>query len=244
MSFPFAGIAPYSQLYADPTAAAHATIGTLAQDEDGGLWRYCYAGGTLTDMLGAGNYSQPKDCTPYATVVGSWTLKVTETTCAKNAYANGCIVLVCATAGARLTYMIKSNTVSTGVYTILTLKSPIKIAVVATDYATMHPSRFADVRSGTAATYYMSVVCMPMQAVTSTYYFWGKTRGVVYVIPSNTSPGAAARDRMCTFSNDGSVYMADESYNGGYSDQLAGYLIPRTAGTYASGDATLFLQLE
>jgi hypothetical protein len=240
----FAMTAPFSALYAAPTATKKAAIGQLAQDPEGGLWRYFYAGGTLTDLLGAGCYAQPVDCTPYATDAGSWTLKVTETTCAKNRYANGTITLVCATGGYRYTYHIKSNTVSTGVYTILTLQHPVRTAIVATDYATLEPNRFVDVRSLTAAgAGGMSVVCMPLQAVTATYYAWGKTRGMCYGIPIAGAPGAGARERAITFGHgDGSLRVAAVVWNAGFSDQYAGYLVPRTD-TYG-GDQSFMLQLE
>ena len=86
---------------------------------------------------------------------------------------------------------------------------------------------------------------MPLQPVTSGYYFWGKTRGPVFGVVSSTVPGAASNDREIVFQGtDGALIMADEAWNAGNSQQYAGYLLPRTGGSYGGGDQTFFLCLE
>ncbi len=241
----FALTAPFSALYADPTTTKKATIGSLASDPLGGLWRYIQAGAAITNpLLGCGSYSQPADGTPSATAVGSWTLIVTHATAVKDQYANGTIIIGAA-AGYRRFYLIKSNTVSNGTSITLTLHSPITYAIAGTEWATMCENRFRDVRHISAGAGLMSVCCMPLRAVASGSYCWAKVRGETYGVVSSTVPGAASNDRQIVFQGtDGALIMADEAFHAANSQQLAGWLIPRTGSTYAGGDQTFWLQIE
>jgi len=245
----FALTAPFSALYADPTTTQKAAIGALASDPLGGLWRYFKAGAAITNPLdGAGSYSQPTDCTPALTAIGSWTIAVTACsparTAVKDDYANGTIIIGAAS-GYRRFYHIKGNTVGTTTTTTLKLHHPVTYAIAGTEWATMNNNRFYDVRGLAAAGGYMSVCCMPLQAVPSGYYAWGKVRGETFGVVSSTVPGAASSDRAIVFQGtDGALIMADEAFNAGNSQQLAGWLIPRTGGTYAGGDQTFWLQIE
>ena len=248
MSFPNLGIAPFSALYAAPTSTPKAKIGQLVGDQMGGVWAYCKAGAAITNpLLGIGCYAQPDDCIPGETAVGSFTIAVTgispNTSVTKNQYANGTIIIGAA-AGYRRFYHIKSNTASSTTTTTLTLYHPVRYTIAGTEWATIVPSRFSDVRHLSAGAGYMSVVCMPLQTVTSGYYFWGKVRGEVFGVVSSTVPGAASNDRAIVFQGtDGALIMADEAWGASNSQQYAGYLIPRTGGSYKGGDQTFMLQL-
>lgn len=243
------GYADLASLYAAPTSSAKAMIGQVAEDAMGGRWRYCKAGAAITNpLLGLGCYAQPDDCTPGATSVGSYTIAVTgitpNTSVSANQYQNGTIIIGAAAANRRF-YHIRSNTSSTTTTTTLTLWHPVRYAIAGTEWATIVPSPWSDVRHITAGAGYMSVVCMSLQPVTSTYYFWGKTRGPVFGTVSSTVPGAASNDRIIAFQGtDGALIMADEAWNAGNSQQMAGWLIPRTGGSYAAGDQTMWLQVE
>jgi len=244
----FALTAPFSALYADPTTSQKATIGSLASDPLGGLWRYMKAGAAITNpLLGVGSYAQPTDCTPAATAVGSWTIAVTGSTdasCVKDQYANGTIIIGAA-AGYRRWYHIKGNTASSTTTTTLTLHQPVTYAIAGTEWATINTNRFYDVRPLSAGAGYMSVCCMPLRAVASGSYCWAKVRGECFGVVSSTVPGAASNDRMIVFQGtDGALIMADEAFHAANSQQLAGWLIPRTGGTYAGGDQTFWLQIE
>uniref|UniRef100_A0A6M3J3R8 Uncharacterized protein n=1 Tax=viral metagenome TaxID=1070528 RepID=A0A6M3J3R8_9ZZZZ len=243
--FNFTGFISFEAAYAAPTATATAKIGELREDEMGGRWRYCKAGAAITNpLLGLGCYAQPADNTPSATAIGSMTLIVTDATCTADQYANGTI-LIGAAAAYRRFYHVRSNTASDGTYTTLTLYHPIRYAIAGTEWATIVPSPYSDVRHISAGAGLMSVVCMALQTVTSGYYFWGKTRGPAYGIVSSTVPGAASNDRAIVFQGtDGALIMADEAWNAGNSQQYAGYLLPRTGSTYGGGDQTFMLQLE
>jgi len=239
---------PFEVAYKAPSATlgdiGH-KIGQLARTPDGSLWRLCKAGAAISNpLLGVGCYSQPVDCTPSATAAGETELIVTDASCAKDDYADGTIIIGAAAASRRF-YHIKSNTKSDATYTTLTLYHPLLVAVPGTEWATITPCRFRDVRPLSAAAGYMSVVCMPLQTVTSAYYFWGKVRGPVFGVVSSTVPGAAGNDRQIVFQGtDGALIMADEAWNAGNSQQHAGWLIPRTGGDYGGGDQDFMLQLE
>ena len=231
-------------LYADPTATPKAAIGAIAEDELGGRWRYCLAGGNiLNPLLLAGGHKQPTDLTPGATAVGSYTIACTglsDASCTKDQYAGGSVVIY--KSGNSRLYYIAGNTASATTTTTLTLISPVLHAIAGTEWATINPSPYRDVRI-MAGNYY-GAICAPLQPVTSGYYFWGKTRGFCYGTVASTVPGAAANDRALVVTASGALQMADESYGGGVSHQMVGYLLPRTGGAYGGGDQSYMLQLE
>ena len=245
MSFPVTGRAVFEGLYAAPTVDPVATIGDVQEDEMGGRWRYCKAGAAISNpLLAAGGYAQPTDLTPGITAVGSYTIACTgsgDASCTKDQYANGTIIIGAAAANRRF-YHIKGNTASSTTTTTLTLYHPVRYAIAGTEWATINPCPWADVRP--MAGNYMAAVCLPFQPVASGYYFWGKTRGLSFGTVHSTVPGAAANDRALIFSAAGALMMADESFYAQTSHQLAGYLLPRTMGDYAGGDQGFMLQLE
>jgi len=163
---------------------------------------------------------------------------------AKDLFANGTIIIGAA-AGYRRFYHIKGNTLSATTTTTLTLHQPVTYAIAGTEWATMVPNRFLDVRHLSAGQSMMSVCCMPLRAVASGSYCWAKVRGETFGVVSSTVPGAAASDRQIVFQGtDGALIMADEAFHAANSQQLAGWLIPRTGSTYAAGDQTFWLQIE
>jgi len=243
------GVAPFSALYAAPTATAKAHIGQLAMDPMGGLWRYFRAGAAITNpLLGCGNYQQPSDASITAAAVGALTVDVTSLTVydsvVKDQFADGTLIVGAAAANRRW-YHIRANTYNAADDTTLTLWHPVRYAIAGTEWATLTANPWYDVRHLSAGAGLMSVVCMPMQPVTAEYYAWGKTRGPIFGVVSSTVPGAASNDRLVVFQGtDGAMIMADESWNAGNSQQIAGWLIPRTGSTYAAGDQTVWLQIE
>ena len=241
------GFASFETLYAAPTAATTAVIGQQVQDPMGGLWRYGYFGAAITNpLLAAAGYKQPTDLTPGATTVGSYTIACTgsgDASCTADQYANSTIIIGAAAANRRF-YHIKSNTASATTTTTLTLYHPVRYAIAGTEWATINPCPWADVRPMGSGATYDSACGMPLQPVTATYYAWMKTRGPIFGTVMSTVPGAAANDRLVVFHQDGSMKMADEAWNAGTSEQICGWLMPRTASTYAAGDQGVYLQIE
>lgn len=235
---------PFSALYAAPTATQKDVLGKWVDDELGGRWRYCKAGANITNpLLGAAGFRTYTAVTPAITAVGSWTMAYTgsgDATCVKDLYAGGTIIIGAAAANRRI-YHIKGNIASSDTTGILTLHHPVRYAMAGTEWATINPNPWADVRP-MASDGYRSVVCFPMQPVTSGYYFWGKTRGFCFGTVASTTPGAAADDRALAFNRDGALIMVDEAWNAGNSMQYAGWLIEKTAS--GDGDQSFMLQLE
>ena len=246
MSFPTISAAPLSALYAAPTSAAKSPVGQGVDDELGGRWRYCLAGAAITNpLLGAGAFATYTSLTPAITAVGSYTMAYTgsgDASCTKDQYAGGTIVIGAAAANRRI-YHIKGNTASATTTGTLTFYHPVRYAIAGTEWATINPSPYRDVRP-MASDGYRSVVCFPLQPVTSGYYFWAKTRGFCFGTVASTTPGAAADDRALAFNRDGALIMVDEAWGKATpnSMQYAGYLIEKTAS--GDGDQSFMLQLE
>ena len=244
MSFPITSYAPLSALYAAPTAAVKAALSQGVEDELGGRWRYCKAGAAITNpLLGAGAFATYTAVTPAITLVGSFTMAYTgsgDASCTKDQYAGGTIIIGAAAANRRV-YHIRGNIASSDTTGILTFHHPVRYAMAGTEWATINPSPYRDVRP-MASDGYRSVVCFPLQPVTSGYYFWGKTRGLCFGIVASTTPGAAADDRALAFNREGALIMVDETWNAGNSMQYAGYVIAKTAS--GDGDQSFMLQLE
>lgn len=243
----FDRVSPFSALYAVPTSTPKAKVGQKTEDPMGGIWRYCRAGAAITNpLLVAGNNGYPSDCSVGATAVGSWTIACTSLTVfdtvTKDQFANATILIGAAAANRRF-YHVSSNPAAATDDVVLTLHHPVQYAITGSEWATIVPSPYYDVRPMAGGN--VTGVCWPGQPVDSGYYFWAKTRGPIFMV-AGTVPGAVTRDRLGVVATDGSVIMADESWGSGYNDQIAGYLIPHTQGTYGSGsgDQTMQLQLE
>jgi hypothetical protein len=79
-----------------------------------------------------------------------------------------------------------------------------------------------------------SVVCVPQIAVTSTYYFWGQTKGPCFVTPD--IEWTTASTRMAEFNADGTIGAST-----GVALQNAGFVIYDNA---ADADSYVMLMLE
>lgn len=239
------GFASFETLYGAPTVARKAPLGHGVFDPMGGRWRYCKAGAAITNpLLGCIGYAGWTNVTPGATAVDGTSIACTgssDATCTEDQYADGTIIIGAAAANRRF-YHIKGNTASATTTTTLTLHHPVRYAIAGTEWGTINPNPWRDVRTQGAAGNTSSVVCMPLQPVTNAYYFWGKTRGPIFGIVTATTPGAAAHDRLVLFNgSDGALIMADESWNAGNSKQICGWLMMNTA---AGGDQGIWLQIE
>ncbi len=238
------GFASFETLYAAPTTVQKAPLGHGVTDPMGGKWRYCKAGAALTNpLLAAGGNAGWTSITPAVTAVGALEIAYTASSDASatvDQYANGAVIIGAAAANRRF-YHIKGNDVSATTTGTLRLFHPVRFAIAGTEWATINPSPWADVRILSTASTKMSACCMPLQPVDSGSYFWGKTRGPVFGTVAATVPGEAADDRVVVFNSDGAFIMADESWNAGKSGQVAGYVM---LNTNAGGDQAIWLQLE
>lgn len=238
------GFASFETLYGAPTVGAKAPLGHGVFDPMGGRWRYCKAGAALTNpLVAAGGYAGWTNLTPGATAVGSLTIACTgssDASCTEDQYADGTIIIGAAAANRRF-YHIKGNIASVTSTTTLRLHHSVRYVIAGTEWATINPNPWRDVRILSSASTKMSACCMPLQPVTSGYYFWGKTRGPIFGIAASTVPGDAADDRVVVFNSDGALIMADESWNAGKSGQIAGYVMMNTN---AGGDQGVWLQIE
>jgi hypothetical protein len=105
----------------------------------------------------------------------------------------------------------------------------------------VYPSPWGNIKQGmAAASGFEGFVCCPKIAVASGYYFWGQVTGPYWTTVTSTWPLAAANDIEVVFHIDGSFKMADEAYNGGVSNQIAGHVM--VSGNY--GDCLIMLQIE
>ena len=238
------GFASFETLYAAPTVAQLAPIGHGVTDPMGGKWRYAKAGAALTNplYLAAGNAGWTS-ITPAVTAVGEWFIDYTASSDASvtaDQYANGAVIIGAAAANRRF-YHIKSNIAGASTTGTLRLFHPVRYAIAGSEWATINPSPWSDVRIMSTASTKMSACCWPGQPVTSGYYFWGKTRGPIFGVVASTVPGEAADDRVVVVNSDGALIMADESWNVGKSGQVVGYVMLNTA---AGGDQAIWLQLE
>lgn len=238
------GFASFETLYAAPTTIQKAPLGHGVTDPMGGKWRYCKAGAALTNplYLAAGNAGWTS-ITPAITAVGEFSIDYTassDASVAVDQYANGAVIIGAAAANRRF-YHIKSNIAGASTTGTLQLFHPVRFAIAGTEWATINPSPWADVRIMSTASTKMSACCWPGQPVDSGSYFWGKTRGPIFGVVASTVPGEAADDRVVVVNSDGALIMADESWNAGKSGQVVGYVM---LNTNAGGDQAIWLQLE
>ena len=96
----------------------------------------------------------------------------------------------------------------------------------------------------------MSVIAVPLIAVTVDYYFWGQTWGPCFGTQTSTKPGLAALDREVFFGADGALVTGGDLASTGLG-QKAGFLITNTEpwtnagdGSEGGGDQFYMLQLS
>jgi hypothetical protein len=128
----------------------------------------------------------------------------------------------------------------TGGYVTATLYEPLKVAVGASTWQTSWVNPYKTCKHEHSVK--MSVIAMPLIAVTINYYFWGQTWGPCFGQLYSSAMGRTDEDRMVYFKSDGSVCAGvDATYTTGSAHlQKAGFIISNTeAWTNAAGGAEL-----
>lgn len=249
-------------LYVSSTVkAAEYEIGDKFESRRGDIYRYCKSGGVVSGLARAainGNIipgdtggSGYEGSLVDAAVAGDYTVVITDTGSAANRpvdyYAGGTFVAFIATH--YLSYGILKSTVGNGTSITLTLDASLRVDCSASRGITAYPSIYGKVKAGSSQLANVETfVCVPVCpniAATDTY-FWGQTRGLLWVTPHGTTwPGSAVDRRDVYFHQDGTIDPAHVAGIGSTntSPQRAGYMVMAGAtGTY--GDALIMLQLE
>lgn len=141
--------------------------------------------------------------------------------------------------GHQTIYRILGSTLGDGTSIDLTLATVVDYAHSGT--VNVYPSPWGNIRpANVLASGFEAFVCVPMVPVASGSYFWGKVHGPCWTTVTSTWPLASTTDIELCFHMDGSLKMADEAFNGGVSNQIAGHVI--VSGEY--GDCLYMLQIE
>jgi len=212
---------------------------------DGRVFKYCRSAGTLYAGYGAANGANAtvarliNSVTPAAYTAGQneivLTIAATEGQAgdgviAENEMAGAFLVVDHGAAALTENRMVMANTAvaSGGGRTLVLLDEPLALAHdagVACE-CPLNPYRY--LTKGSLE--YNAFMCVPRQAVTSGYNFWGQTWGPCWCVPGggDASPGDTANDRMAYFVGDGSVNFGYAlTVESGY--QPAGFCIDTTA---------------
>lgn len=204
-------------------------IGTRLQIEDR-VFYYCQAADTLATAMKAGHCSDVEvDVNTEAaiTAAGSLTLVILDTaTRAAHYYQNGYIWIMNTSTGVYQFLKIKDSDAAAAADDQVTLHlyDPLPFAVPASTFTTTHRNPYAAVSMTTTS--FMSMVCVPLIPVTTSYYFWGQTWGPCYGTAMSAIPGAASGDRSVYFNGDGALINgASLTTNGA---QYAGYVLSNT----------------
>lgn len=251
MSFPFVVEMPYQEAFAQGTTKLH-PLGTVGMTPDGSKYRYCKAGAAIAKNWGCINANRHlsgvtgESCEAAlstAIAVGDTNFTFADTnTRAKDYYADGYVVTLQTPFEL---HRIKSSDVAVAaddkVKCYLEDGDAFVTADAVASTVNVYPSPWGNVKLGmAAASGQEGFVCVPKCAITSGNYFWGLVNGPCWLTVYSTWPLAAANDIEVTFWIDGSLRMADESYNGAVSHQIAGHVI--VSGNY--GDCLIMLQIE
>jgi len=249
MSFPYVVQMPYQEAFASGTTKRH-PLGTVGMTPDGSTYRYCKAGAAITTNWGCINANRhltgvtgqsSEAALGTAIAVGDTTFYFLDTnTRAVDYFADGYIVTLQTPFEV---HRIKSSTLgnATGITCTLEDGDSFVTADAVGNTVNVYPSPWGNVKMGdSTASTYEGFVCCPKKLITSGHYFWGQTRGPYWCTVTSTWPLAAANDIEVVFHQDGSFKMADEAYNGGVSNQIAGHVI--VSGNY--GDCLIMLQIE
>lgn len=250
MSFPFIAALTYEAANAEYVSTSAFRLGQLAMTEDGTFWRMSKAGAAMTDPIrGKVNDNThldgvSGDSTESALVaaiaVGDRDCTITDATNSRAAdyYKDGYFVQPRANGDG--TYHIwKSDAESSDTYKIY-VSEPFRVTNALGNTVHCYPSPYGNIQNpGSYAAGYEQFAGCIQRLITSGYYFWLKVKGPHWVTVTSTWPGAASQDRLCVWHTDGTIRMADEAYNGGTSEQIAGYLIQ--SGNY--GDVLLMMDM-
>ncbi len=217
--------------------------------KENGIWRYCKAGAAMTAIgFLKGNYTQCPgkagnsagagfEGAMYAAVAaGATSFTIADTAATKNLYEGAILVIYDDTNSLYQHYRVIGNDVSNGTYTTLYIAPPgFKAAVTASYGITIYLSPYINIRAMSGG--YMSAMGWAKFSITSAYYFWLQTAGIITgVTGASTWPGQTQYYRDVYCNTDGSLI----GYTAGY--QRVGYLLARTASDY--GDNLVMLQMD
>lgn len=251
MSFPYIVEMPYQEAFRQSATKQH-SLGTVGMTPDGSRYRYCKAGAAIAKNWGCINANRhlsgvtgesAEAALSTAIAVGDTDFTFADTnTRAKDYYAGGYIVTLQTPFEL---HRIKSSDIAVAaddkVKCYLEDGDSFVTADAVGNTVNVYPSPWGNVKLGdSTASTYEGFVCCPKMAITSAYYFWGLVNGPYWTTVTSTWPLAAANDIEVVFHQDGSFKMADEAYNAGASNQIAGHVI--VSGAY--GDCLIMLQIE
>ncbi len=250
MSFPFIAALGYKAAFTEYVGTNTFNLGQLGMTEDGTFYRLSKAGAALTNptrakinanthLSGLTGHSL-EAALASAIAVGDTDFTVTDATNARDAdYYKGGYAAQPRSDGDGTIPIVKSGKEVSDTYKIY-VPAPFQVTNSQGNTVHVYPSLYGNIK--TAAAYsqgYEQFAGCINAPITSGYYFWMKVKGPNWVGVTSTWPGAASKDRLCVWHLDGTIKMADEAYNGGTSEQIAGYLIQ--SGNY--GDVLLMLDM-
>lgn len=229
-------------------------FGTRYLTDDGRVFKFGKAGGTLNPDLGCHSYVAQH--VAYATVAASTAVGVIDfkidVAASDGAAASGVIavdelqggyVIIFPHSSNSMHRYIEGNTVvaSGGGEMTLTVDAPLNIAtVVDVTHAECMASPYSDVRNLTTGL--RSVIGIPTVPATASTYTWLQTWGPCWVAPQG-EVGDAAHDAQVVFRHDGSIDEHDYSDAYVTKQQHAGFIMSHaTAGT--QGAPFIFLQIS
>jgi hypothetical protein len=250
MSFPWVAQINYKEAFQTYAASSGRLLGSLAMTPDGSMYRFCRAGAAITNTWGCinanrhltgvtGESSEAALTVAIAAGDRSFTFADTNTRI-KDYFKDGYVVMF--PSHIEL-HRIASSTLgdATSIKCYLEGGDEFVTADALGNTVNVYPSPWGNIRmAGVLAATYEGFVCCPKRPVTSGYYFWGQVTGPYWTTVTSTWPLAAANDLQVVFHQDGSFKMADEAYNGGVSNQIAGHVM--VSGNY--GDCLIMLQIE
>lgn len=220
----------------DPTQRV--LLGTRALDWDGSVYRYSSAGATIASTQLAvhttATGSVAYEVIAAAAGIGDKVLSITEAGITENQYAGGYVIIFETGASGGFVRGVVSNTASDSSNGVkLTLDAPLHVALTTADAYELYLSPYASLsQANTSGQYaFMGVPCV---TVTSSYYFWLKTWGPIFIAPQSTVGNSYIKKGY--FRHDGSI-DARGQVGTNVSDQEAGYCLVGSA----SGNGPLFM---
>lgn len=234
-----------------PTTTQKHEIGTRLVTDDGDVFRYVMAGGTLNSDLGCvPQYTQEVGYNTIAAsaIVGAKTIVVDMG--ASDGIAEGGVIAVNYLKNGRLLIFphsensfvrrILTNTVTSGASEMtLTLDRGIPHAITLNvDHMEAMASPYKDVITSTSGA--KSVVGIPTSAMTVGQFGWIQTWGICWVAPQG-AVSTGENDRQVVFRHDGSVDQHDSDDSAVELAQHAGFIMKDTRG---GGQGAPFIMLQ
>ena len=220
----------------DEHATKNYEIGARRQLDDGRVFRYCYAATALYSGMGAqdGGVVGLYTLSAGTQAAGSSTITIpdTDTNHTANYWRDGYVSVE----GWGPWYRkIVSSTASGGSTCTITLDDPTPAALT-TNKVNVFRNPYAAVTRGMTlganTAKIMSHVCVPLFAVTSSYYFWGQTWGPCAGVPVAFFGDLEYERQVILWDTDGAVRADTHMVSDGKQYQMGGYLIGRyTAST-------------